>query len=78
MYKHSRCDSTIAPPRNRRDSLTNVSWLLDTKKDAVKKSIVKYFVVCKDLSNDDVGVGGKGHRIPGNPAGSWFQNWRFR
>ena len=30
-------DSTIAPPQNRRFSLTNVSWLLDTRKDALKR-----------------------------------------
>ena len=31
-------DSTIAPPRNQRFSLTNVPWLLDTREDAMKKT----------------------------------------
>ena len=30
-------DSTIPPPQKRRFSLANVSWLVDTRKDAMKK-----------------------------------------
>ena len=48
-------DSTIAPPRNQRVSLTNVSWLLDTGKDDMKSTIATYFLVGKGLSKDDVG-----------------------
>ena len=44
-------DSTIAPPlrKKRRFSLNNVSWLLDTRKDAMKKCIVIHFLVRKVL-----------------------------
>ena len=52
-------DSTIAPPKNQRFSLTNVSWLLDTRKDDMKNTIFMYFLVCKGRSNDDV-VGARG------------------
>ena len=52
-------DSTIAPPQNQRFSLTNVSWLLDTRKDDMKNTIFIYFLVCKGQSNDDV-VGARG------------------
>ena len=34
----------------------------------MKNNVFKYFLVCKGLSNDDVGVGGKGHRISGDTA----------
>ena len=36
-----------------------------------------FLLAKKGLTNDDV-RGGKGHRILGNAAGSWFQNRRFR
>ena len=42
----------------------------------MKTKIFTYFLVLKGLSNDDVG-GGKGHRISGHTAWSWFQNRRF-
>ena len=49
-------DSTIAPPQNQRFSLTNVSWLLDTRKDAMKRISACITFVCGGLSNDDVRV----------------------
>ena len=55
-WQGPRTDSTIAPPQNRRCSLTNVSWLLDTKKDAAKTPSSQCFLVCEGLSNDDFGV----------------------
>ena len=46
-----------SPPQKLRFSLTNVSWLLDTRKDTIIASILSiYFLVCKGLSIDDVGV----------------------
>ena len=35
-----------------------VTWLLDTRKDAINTTYpyTSYFLVCKSLSNDDVGV----------------------
>ena len=45
-------------------SLTNVSWLLDTRKDAIEKKVSMYFLVCKGLSIDDVGEGVEGHGAP--------------
>ena len=33
-----------------------VSWLLDTRKDAIKNNVFVYFLVCKGISNGDVGV----------------------
>ena len=66
------------PPQHPRFSLTKVSWLLDTRKDAVKNTVFAYFLVCKGRSNDDV-RGGKGHRFfAGDTTGGWFQNRRFR
>ena len=35
---------------------TNVSWLLGTRKDTIDNKISLYFLVCKGLSIDDVGV----------------------
>ena len=35
----------------------NVSWLLDTRKDAIHKNVSIYFLVCRKVPlNDDVGV----------------------
>ena len=45
-------DSTIAPPKIRRFSSTNVSWLLDTRKDTIENKVSIYFVVRKGLSID--------------------------
>ena len=36
-----------------------------------------YFLVCKGLSSDGVGRGGKGHRISGNTAGAGFKTGDF-
>ena len=49
-------DSTIAPPQSQRSSLTNVSWLLGTRKATIEKKGSVYFLVCKGLSIDDIGV----------------------
>ena len=43
-------------PQNQRFSSTNVSRLLDARKDTLEKSVSIYFPVCKGLSIDDVGV----------------------
>ena len=40
-------DSTIALPKKRRFFLTNVSWLLDTRKGAMKKSSSNIFMIAK-------------------------------
>ena len=34
----------------------NVSWLLDTRKHTTENNLFIYFLVCKGLSIDDVGV----------------------
>ena len=49
-------DSTIAPTPNQRFSLTNVSWLLDTRKGTIERKVSILFLACKGLSIDDVGV----------------------
>ena len=41
-------DSTIAPPQNRRFSLTIFSWLLDTRKDATETMSPCMFWLAKD------------------------------
>ena len=56
IYGSPPTDSTIAPRPNQRFSLTNVSWLLDTKKEIIENKVSIYFLVCKGLSIDDVGV----------------------
>ena len=45
-----------SPPLNQRRSLTNVSWLLDKREDPIESNVSTYFLVCKGLSNNDVGV----------------------
>ena len=43
-----------------------------------KICLIFFFLNFEGLSNDDVGEGGgKGHRISGDTAGSWFPNRRF-
>ena len=49
-------NSTIAPPQNHRFSLRGVSWLLDTRKDYLTKSLHVYILLCKGLLNQDVGM----------------------
>ena len=51
-----KTDSTIAPPQNQRFSKTDVSRMLDTRKDARKAILSLYVLVCNGLSDDDVGV----------------------
>ena len=41
---------------SQRFSLTNVSWLLNTRNDTIENKASMYFLVCKGLSIDDVGV----------------------
>ena len=70
FYAQAMTDSTIAPPpANPRFSSTNVSWLLDMRKDAMKTISSITFLV---------GKGGKGYRFSGDTAGSRFQHRRFR
>ena len=49
-------DFTTAPPENQRFSLTDVSWLLDTRKDTIENKVSMYFLSCKGRSIDDVEV----------------------
>ena len=50
-------DSTIAHPQNQQFYLTNVSWLFSTQGMIQWKTKCPiYFLVCKGLSIDDVGV----------------------
>ena len=50
-------DPTIAPPLlGQRFSSTNVSRLLDTRKDAGNGKFPRISLFCIGLSNDDVGV----------------------
>ena len=44
------------PQKNQRCSRTNVSWPLDTRKDAIENEVSTCFLACKGLSIDDVGV----------------------
>ena len=48
----------IALPPNQRFSLTNVSWILDTRKDVrdEKNIFLGIFLFAKGLSKDDIGV----------------------
>ena len=45
-----------SPPLNQRRSLTNVSWLLDKREDPIESKVSTYFLVCKGLSIDSLGV----------------------
>ena len=58
------------------------SWLLDTRKDVIKKSVFMYFLVCKGPSNDDVGVARstvfqemRGGELVSKPAISRKKSW---
>ena len=68
-------DSTIAPPQNQRYSLTNVSWLLDTRKDKIETKESIYFLVCKGttLERDAFrhGVQLRPLRRPVRSSGRW-------
>ena len=65
------------PPRqNQQFSSRNVYWLLDTRKDAMKK--LSLYVFRLQRTTERSRRGGKGHHISGDTAGSWFRNRRFR
>ena len=69
--------TTIAPPKKTQLlSSTNVSWLLDMRKDAMKKN--HHIFSCLQRTIEQRRRDGKGHRMSGDKAGSWFQNRRFR
>ena len=56
----------IAPPKTSDFLSTNVSWLLDTKKDTViEKKVFKYIFLCAKRSNDRRRPGVEGHRFSG-------------
>ena len=66
------------PTQNQRFSKTDVSRLLDTKKDAMEAiTSIIFLCVHKGLLDDDVGVA-RGNRVRGELTGSQFQNRRFR
>ena len=60
-----------SPPQYERFSLSNVSWLLDTRKDTIEKKVFHIFSHVR-RSNDQRRRGGKGHRISGDLSWSWF------
>ena len=73
-------DPTIAPPQNQRFSLTNVSWLLDTRKGANKKLSPNVLLFAKDYRTMASGGGDKRHRISGDMTGiigAGFESRRF-
>ena len=51
-------------------------------KDTIEKEVSVHFIVCKDLSIDEVGEGVEGHRIPGVTVviigAGFITNRRFR
>ena len=51
-------DSAIPPPRNQRYSLTNVSWLLDTRKDTIEAKVSIRFLVSKAYRSTTSGCRG--------------------
>ena len=52
-----KTDSTIAPPKTSDFLLTDVSWLLGTRTpDPIENRVFLWFLVCKSLSIDGVGV----------------------
>ena len=72
--------TTIAFPNTSDFLLTRVSWLLGTRKDAMKIQSSQFFLLAKDGGTMTSG-GGKGHRHRlscDNGRASWFQNRRFR
>ena len=74
VFDQHGTDSTIAPPKKQRFSLTNVSWLLDTKKDTVvEKERCPHIFLCakRGLSIDDVGVS-RDTVFQEIRPGSWF------
>ena len=73
-------DSTmIATPPKKPSDFFNVSWLLDTRKDAIKNHLFtcmyEYVLVCRGLSTDDVGAARRGTVFQEvGKAGTWFKN----
>ena len=64
--------------------LTNVSWLLDTRKDTIENKVCIYVIVCEGLSIDAVGEGVEGCREThtvfqeiGPVGGAGFETWDF-
>ena len=56
VYYHPIDSYYDSPLTNQRFSSTNVLWLLDTRKGAIKKWSPCVLLFCKGPSNDDVGV----------------------
>ena len=75
-------DSTIAPPPNRRFSLSNVSWswfmASRHEEGCYEKRVLIRFHVRKGLSNDDVGAARVIVFQEIRPGERWFRNRRFR
>ena len=74
-----RTDSTMIAPSKTSDFLQRTFHMTarHEQESYDKKYIFVKFHVCKGPSNGIIEVG-KGHRIPGDTTGSWFQNQRFR
>ena len=74
-------ESTIAPPPNQRFSLTNVLWLLDTRKDARKIISSCIFLFPKDYQTMTSGWQGApyfsryGQELVSKPAISLKKSW---
>ena len=76
-YVLCRTVSTIASPQIQRLSLTNVSWLLDTRKNAATKTMSSSILLfAKDYRTMTSGWQGAPY-IRRYTAGSWFKNRRF-
>ena len=65
------------PPKHIDFLLTNVSWLLDTRKDTIENEVSVYFVVCKGLSIDDAGVAIKDTVFQEIRSGAGFETGDF-
>ena len=77
---HDRFYDSPPPPQNQRLPWTSVSKLRGKRKDAMKKNMPSHTVLCLYILEDDQTMtsgGGRGRRISGDTAGSWFQNRRF-
>ena len=77
---------SIVTPQNQSYYLTNVSWLLDMRKVAVKSRspyiflfamAYIYILVCDGLSNNDVAVA-RGTAFPEVRPGTGFKTGQFR
>ena len=54
--------------------ISNVSWLLETRKDDMQNNAVLCLLCQRTIERWC--LGGEGHCGSGVTAGSWFQNWR--